>query len=116
MNTIELLKKAREVITDPDRWVQRRYGEAEGGRILTKVAAAHRVCAVGALYKAAGIELGASENFEGMLGAKDELLKDIGSHEEEKYQNFAITEFNDQTSHEEVLALFDTTIERLEEK
>lgn len=111
MNTIELLKKARELITDPDKWCKGRYGETEEGKV-GKVAAAHRVCAVGALYKAMSTEVG--EDYENMLGAKNELLKDISSHEEEKYRTFPVTVFNDQTSHPEVLALFDTTIERLE--
>ena len=111
METLELLKKARELITDPDCWCKGRYGETEDGKV-GKVTAAHRVCAVGALYKALDKEIGC--NYEDMLGAKKELLKDIGSHENEQYRTFPVTVFNDQTSHSEVLELFDTTIERLE--
>lgn len=115
MNTTELLKKARELITDPAHWTQRRYGETEDGKILcaASMVEAYKVCAVGALYKAISNKL---DHYETVLEAKNELTKGIDSHEEEKYKNLQITDFNDQTSHEEVLALFDTTIERLEEE
>ncbi len=108
MKTIELLKKARELITDPEHWVKHRYGVASDGRNLgvSNIHCATKFCAAGALYR--------TESDTGKVAlAKHELHESI-KNGEEKFRTFSLAGFNDQTSHQEVLALYDTTIERLE--
>lgn len=116
MQTIELLKKAKDLITDPDHWVQRRFGVTKEGKIVQAINLhkADKFCAVGALYGALGESCRGDGSLEVVQDAKNELHLDLSRHEEEKYQQFTLTGFNDQTSHPEVLALYDATIERLE--
>ncbi len=107
MNTIELLKKARELITDPDHWVQDFFGVHQDGAPLASCAAgdpgACKWCAWGAI-------LCIRQREEGTFPiTRDEAVNEI-----EKDLGIRLATYNDNATHKEVLSVFDTTIERLE--
>jgi hypothetical protein len=101
MTTLDVLKAARALISDPARWTQNVMArDADGGQ-YTFGCAPQTVswCALGALQHITGK---ASTN-----GALDALDTQLPIY-------ITIDYFNDTHTHAEVLALFDAAIARLE--
>lgn len=94
---LEVLQKARQVISNPANWTQRTSAvNALGEMVGVKSTEACAWCAVGAVYKAMDAYSGTVWNpLEGALPAGYNI----------------VSEYNDTHSHEEVLALFDRAIE-----
>lgn len=103
---LEIIKAARELISDPDRWTQGAYAKDNLGR-WTYVSSpdAKCWCSTGAVYKAAVCDIQASIR---VLKALD---KAVGVHTKLRSN---IIHFNDAHTHPEVLAIFDKAIENFE--
>lgn len=112
MQRLEILKQARELISDEDRWAL----EGWGGTF------SNRTCAVGAVRRVAGLCTNPWEEGRGIAdilrfdsgdpevgAAIDALSASIGGT-----KRASVTTYNDNRSHECVLAMFDAAIEREE--
>jgi hypothetical protein len=107
MTTLEVLKAARALISDPARWCQDDYAiDDRQVSTLPSDSDAGAWCAVGAIRAAA------QENNQIVLPAQRVLAKPVTTIE--LVSEEAIIEYNDSHTHAEVLALFDTAIARLE--
>lgn len=101
MNTLEILKAARALLTPPEAWAKNDFAFDSSGNLLApsnKYAVSW--CATGACIRAGG-KLAA-------IAAARELSRQLGGRE--------VFDFNDrdETTHADVLQLFDDTIARLE--
>ena len=102
METKEILQKARDLITDPDKWTQKAYAkDSKGMTVSLWSKEATCWCALGALY---------SFNEDGIF----ELPGDTHSRLQD-HAGRDIVSFNDNSTHAEVLAAYDRAIESLEE-
>lgn len=106
MTTFEILKAARELISDEKRWTQGFYAVANGWPVVQFASehlpdSADCFCAIGSLAKAGCMSVYDAES-SGAYKAL-EAVSEIDVHE-----------FNDTHTHEEVLALFDRAISRAE--
>lgn len=98
---IDTLKKARRLISRPDRWTTGHLAVTKTGQPTSVHSpTAHRFCALGALLKVA--------RDAGEIPTALRLLQPLMKGA----INLAV--YNNTHSHEEVLILFDETIRRLE--
>lgn len=105
MSALTLLKKAREIISQPEHWTQ--YAQArdsDGIAVLATEESATCFCAIGAVIKA-----------EQILNITDDEAV-FFNHLRKHMQTNSVAEFNDFHTHEEVLAAFDLTISQLEKE
>jgi hypothetical protein len=108
---IEKLKLGRALIADRNRWTQGAYarayadvpGELKGFHCMARSDRAVCWCSVGAIKKVAPFEIDEAPLYK-------ELLKTVTDNS--TYES--VEQFNDSSSHEAVLAMWDATIERLE--
>ena len=108
---IEKLKLGRALIADRDHWTQGAYarsssdgeGTFRGFHCNAKSFTAVCWCSVGALKKVTAFEVNEAPLYK-------ELLQTVMSNS--TYES--VEQFNDSSSHETVLAMWDATIERLE--
>ena len=99
MTPTEILKAARELISDEAHWCQGRFAcDETGDEAYTTEPRACRWCALGAVWAVAPGTVG--------IGAAERFL-DIASGE-------TITDYNDNHTHAEVLAMFDKAIKMSE--
>lgn len=102
---VEILKAARASITDPANWTQGEYAKNADGDSLDEreweAQAPACFCSVGAVAKAGAMSVCDAENSAAVVY----LGKAIGSK-----LPCAIVEYNDEHTHEEVLAAFDKAI------
>lgn len=109
MTALEILVRARELLTDPDRWIQGEFGLDSDGEAINSargvIAAAEAgalscMCMLGALLVAEG-------TVHGVVLRTDEIEKALGIE--------FIDRFNDarDRTHAEVLARLDAAIEKL---
>lgn len=105
MNKLELLKKARSLLQDPARWTQGvNAKDAAGNVTLPNSNGAHCFCALGALMKAQNT----SDVFNYHVSeVYEELRQQCGGVDPIVWNDVP------GRRHDEVLALFDRTIERL---
>lgn len=112
MDRLEVLVRAREFISDPARWTKGTASrDAEGNEVDPRDGCTF--CIFGALRLAVNDQT----FYDYYRQAADELCYDkFGQTEDVKWT--ALTKFNDapETTHDDVLALFDKTISRLQEK
>lgn len=106
MNTVQILKDARALISDEKNWTRDAYafderGEEQGCPNQHSVC----FCSVGALARAARVTPGEIERSEVV-----KAILAVGNFEEVGY----LVEFNDSRTHAEVLTLFDRAIARAE--
>jgi hypothetical protein len=104
MNTLEILKAARQTLTDPNAWTREAFAkDAKGIRVQPDSAEAVCWCSAGALRKHDSVRNGTAIN---------ELGKTVFAI----HGTYSIPTFNDarRTTHAEVLHVFDMTIVRLE--
>ena len=65
MKPIEVLRRARDLITDPNHWVTRYYAATHDGKMVDVVdPRAERFCAIGAVYSVSGSNQIAGEDAE----------------------------------------------------
>lgn len=97
MNTLEVLKAGRNLISDPQKWVQGTYAKnIDGWPIYGNNAAAVCFCSIGAVQHVTGM----CHNIETETVC-EVLSNAAGMH---------IAYYNDAHSHEEVLAVWDRAI------
>lgn len=108
MTPIELAKKARDLIADPKHWTKNAFAKDRlGFAVETESAKAVRFCSIGAVSRAT-FELDSRysyPNIDIVKTVKDALHDNMGN---------AVIKFNDNHTHEEVLAAWDRAIEQLE--
>lgn len=104
----EILKKARELITDPEHWTRDTYArDAEGEYCNMNSPRAAKFCALGAIRRVSNsMSLGYLDSDARV--AMDMLARKIGGP--------SIAQFNDHHTHEEVLAKFDGAIKDCEDQ
>lgn len=99
MNTLEILTKARDLISDPARWTQKAFARDNSGEsINNRSSYAVCWCAMGAVYKTSSNNR-ASVPFSFLHAAAGMWAGN----------------FNDTHTHAEVLAVFDKAIEAAKE-
>lgn len=98
----EILRKARELISDPTHWTQKAFARGPDGRSVDDSdPRACSWCSLGALIKVTG------ENFP-----RGELVLERAVRElHPGIDTASIVRFNDTRSHSEVLAVWDRAIE-----
>lgn len=106
MTTVELLKQAQALISDPENWTKGVYARDEEGYETSAYATdACKWCAVGALHHFSGRLLG------GKAGkAFDFLARGIES------TKAGVFNFNDRTTHSGILAAYDRAIKLAEKE
>lgn len=109
MNTKELLTKAKELISDPNKWTKESFARNKDNKPVEYLSPdATCFCAIGAIRKVGY----SNESFTKTLPAEIKLQREV-----QKNTIFAeVASFNDflLTTHEEVLHLFDKAIEAAE--
>lgn len=102
MNTVEVLEKARELISDESRWTQGAFSRDRWGLAVNLHSEkASCFCSVGALAKS------------GALHEKASLLNELPSPILKAFgfrRNIQLVRFNDSGDHASVLAAFDRAI------
>lgn len=117
METLEVLEKARALITPPEAWTTKSFAREkpsiacpEGMGVQASAPEAVCWCAIGACRKAAGVKKLFDENY----AASDRAVQALGKvlrPEGWKGSYFeAVHSYNDEHSHDDVLALFDRAI------
>ncbi len=108
MNTLELLKAARERISSEESWTQGAFAEnSDGAPVMVKSPEACRWCAIGALES---------------ISPPDEPLvfrrafRELSATLDDFGWDRRMAAYNDMSSHKQVLFLYDVTIRRLEEQ
>jgi hypothetical protein len=102
MNKLDILKAARNLITDPKNWTKGTSARNKYGRKVTPwCSEAVCWCSMGAIAKAANFPI---ENKE--YSAAHEYLRVV--------MNSDVARFNDERTHRDVLNAFDTAINELE--
>jgi hypothetical protein len=112
-DTLEILKAARALISEPEHWTQGAYGrtsqEDEDG--VYDLEEATCFCAVGAIHKAGNFDVSCTlPSYIGVPFLGDEGLL----HYDSVYFEGKLVDFNDTHSQEDVLSLFDRAIARAE--
>jgi len=103
MTTLETLKAARKLISDPNNWIQKVLArDALENEVYPTHPEATCFCMLGALRKAVG-------DWESYEGPRKELMRGFPRF-------MSIGEFNDSHTHAEVLAAFDEAIKRWDAK
>lgn len=105
MREIEMLREARALISEPDRWIQHSFARDKYGfSALVSDPDAHCFCAAGALIRVRGEVVRHYSGLE-LMHVKNLLFSLTGQ---------VIEIYNDTHTHAEVLALFDRAIRELE--
>lgn len=115
-DTLETLRKAREIIADPAHWTKGYFAkDAEGRDVEPLALCATCFCSAGAILKAQGRTTYQLERDEMPKAALVELAKTVKPDGDFAQDAWATTiyRFNDHHTHAEVLDVFDRTIERL---
>lgn len=106
MTTIQALKKARKLISNPKRWCQFREAQnARGLAVSADDSSAYKFCAAGAILKVAG-----RDSEEVLVSALKALMKST--------RGVGVATYNDKPrrTHAQVLNIFDRAIAKLEKK
>ena len=104
MTPLEILKAARALITDPQRWTRDAYArDALGNRVESRSPHAVAWCASGAICAAAQ---GVSNNIQDR--ANEALAEQVG------VAGVSISAVNDSCGHAYILAAYDRAIAKLE--
>lgn len=114
MEPVEILKKARELLTDPNKWAKEsRALNADGGLVWPTNPAAVCWCAEGAIIKFSEAKedfIGEDSQSEGIVAL--ELMEEQIPEDFMEGKFATLPEYNDadDRTHDEILALFDKTI------
>lgn len=101
MTNLEILKAARELLSDPKRWTQYRLARDENGN-EAEVENGCSFCMLGAIAKVSNVDPYTNYN------TVCDVLYDVMP------MGLGIGEFNDRSTHAEVLAIMDKAIAKLE--
>lgn len=127
-NTLTLLTKTRDLLSDPRRWTQNVLARDSQGRyVRLRDESAVSFCAFGAIYRTA-FDLDMEEGYI-LKSVRQEIYTTLN---QEPFSEFHVPEedtelynikneqklaaFNDTKTHKDVLFLFDTVIARLKEQ
>lgn len=107
MTTIEILKKARELLSDPARWTQNAYARDVTGRGVPPTSSSATCwCLIGALAAAEGSQCGVS-----FIAVSEKSKAAVDAFNE---THLPIWNDAPDRTHNEVLQRFDEAIARLE--
>lgn len=112
MNKIEVLQKAKELISNPDRWTQGSPArDIDGGEVEPDDSNAHTFCILGAISKACGF----SDSISIILSLcdSDEIMKLLYEKDSDYISMF---NDNENTTHEDVMKFFDIAIKEAEKE
>jgi hypothetical protein len=113
MTSLETLKAARQLITDPAKWTKIRLAKnSEGLAVNVHDPSAVCFCSMGALLVVSGMYLSDVVIAKASNALDNNLPKDFV--ETFNHEVCSFTDFNDTHTHAEVLALFDAAIAELE--
>lgn len=115
MDTLETLYRAREILSNPDRWTKGAYARTAGDNETDEPSEAYRYCLVGACaaddHDVYNVERGPVAYY---------IMKVIQEQFPDKYREGrrTIDDFNDdlETTHDDILMVLDKTILGLEEQ
>lgn len=112
MSTVEILQKARDLISDPARWTQDAYARDEHGREGAEPNDCDAVCfcSLGAIYRTTSIDIAEYLPYSVTLNLAQEMQA-VETDTRGKCERY-IADFNDGHTHAEVLAAFDRAIEK----
>ena len=97
---VQVLRKARELISDPARWTQGAYARDESGfEVSSTWEAACCWCALGAIIKTA-------REMKARVGVTTDVISTLYRHSAGR----PVFEVNDKEGHAAVLALFDKAL------
>lgn len=101
MTPLDILKGARELLSDPAKWTKGKMASNADGREC--------FCALGAMKSAAGVQLFSLDYSDELVTAVSDFRKSLSQQWDD-----SIVNFNDHhgTKHEHVLAVFDRAIAR----
>ncbi|NTJ67561.1 hypothetical protein G6M50_06255 [Agrobacterium rhizogenes] len=106
MNTVEILKKARELLSDEKRWTKGFYAvDIDGYAAHVDGNEACQFCAIGAIARVSGMTGAEAEGSKSAEMLAKAAGIDRGCH---------VPSFNDDHTHAEILDLFDCAIARAE--
>ena len=105
MDTVEILKKARELISDESRWTQGWYAKNNNGAWTSWIGPdAVCFCSIGAMAHVSKDAVFVIESSPAFAALASAMQEDHDQHEN------VVAEFNDMHTHAEVLAAFDRAI------
>ena len=105
MTTKKILQKARELITDPTNWTQNVTArDNQNFPVVATQRDACQWCAVGALARTVYLNIGFKQRAKAYLKAQQSLQKVIP-------EDTLIGTYNDNHTHQDILATFDKAIE-----
>ena len=105
MNTVEILKAAKQKIIDPSNWMQGYYArDINGSERVGNEPGAVCFCSIGAIEAVTGI----FHHGKGWNNKPVDLLQEAAGMQ--------IANYNDSHTHEEVLAVFDKAIAAAEKE
>lgn len=109
MTTLEILKVARELISDRSHWTQGEYArDAKELPVNPNDESATCFCAVGAIA--------AVQNKRVWLDGKRSAVDALGIGAKAIDQHITIVEVNDRMGHDATLKMFDIAIQKVQEK
>ena len=108
MRTYEVLEKAKDLLSDPDKWTQQAYArDADGETVMVHDESAVRWCVLGAVGKVVPDH----DNSRARMRAAD-ILNESSL---ELHNCLSATGVNDGSSHRVVLAMLDHATEKAKE-
>lgn len=118
MNTLELLKAGKVLIDTPEKWTKEAYGKDKDGQEIFRDQEHFRnavsFCSVGALLRAMGSYPGEELSEEGYAVFEEAQM--VLCHATGNPDCLNIAQYNDNSTHEEVLAVWDRAIAEMEKK
>lgn len=106
MKAVDILKGAREIVSDPAKWTQSTFAKTPNGRrVSPDHPEASCFCMGGAIYRACPGSYDASKEPPELLKAFNTVRTIVGA---------GIARFNDFSTHAEVLVAFDRAIAKLD--
>ena len=110
-NKIKYLKRVKELISTPDKWVRSHYAKLKNGEGTKNLRELHdgdcaAYCLMGAVYKVL------RDDSLPAVGLADELRKTLRP---DPGNSRILNEFNDGNEHSDAINLINLTIERLQE-
>jgi hypothetical protein len=120
LHVVELLRRARQLIESPEKWIQHEIAQDINGGGLSSPQSPHaaKFCAIGALCRAAsalpGDSIGQAVRVLADVVRDSELKIDFTdklNREDSQSNDEVVAEFQDCHPHEEVLEMFDSAIQ-----
>lgn len=110
MNTVDVLKAARDIISTPDKWTQRSYARAaDNYPVAVGMKDACKFCALGAVLKVSERTYAGPDDFAPMA-----ILEGVAH----QYHDMSVVGYNDSpnTSHQDIMELYDRAIQEAQRR